>query len=247
MKTDLFQCCGHCWVFQICWHIECSTFIASSFRIWNSSTGIPSLPVALFVVMLPKDHLTSHSRMSGSRWVITPSWLSGSWRSFLYSSSVYSCHLFLISSASVRFYHFCPLLSPSLHDMFPWCLSFSWRDLCVPCLVTHLCPTLWPHGQRSLAGYSPWGFSRPGWNGFPCPPPGDLPNPGIEPRSPASQVDSLPSEPSGKPEAVPREGLLVWANAQLPLISRTGFLLVLPVAWSQIAWVSQGQPGLLGY
>ena len=29
MKTDLFQSCGHCWVFQICWHIECSTFTAS--------------------------------------------------------------------------------------------------------------------------------------------------------------------------------------------------------------------------
>ena len=26
MKTDLFQSCGHCWVFHICWHIECSTF-----------------------------------------------------------------------------------------------------------------------------------------------------------------------------------------------------------------------------
>ena len=82
MKTDLFQFCGHCWVFQICWHIECNSFIASSFRIWNSSTGIPSPPLALFVVMLPKAHLTLHSRMSGSRWVITPSWLSGSWRSF---------------------------------------------------------------------------------------------------------------------------------------------------------------------
>ena len=44
--------------------------------------------------MLSKAHLTSHSKMSGSRWVITPSWLSWSWRSFLYSSSVYSCHLF---------------------------------------------------------------------------------------------------------------------------------------------------------
>ena len=43
------------------------------FRIWNSSTGIPSPPLALFVVMLSKAHLTSHSRMSGSRWVITPS------------------------------------------------------------------------------------------------------------------------------------------------------------------------------
>ena len=38
--------------FQIFWHIECSTFTASSFRIWNSSTGIPSPPLALFVVML---------------------------------------------------------------------------------------------------------------------------------------------------------------------------------------------------
>ena len=36
MKTDLFQSCGHCCIFQICWHIECSIFIASSFRIWNS-------------------------------------------------------------------------------------------------------------------------------------------------------------------------------------------------------------------
>ena len=69
MKTDLFQACGHCWVFQICWHIECSTFTASSFRIWNSLTGIPSPALALFIVMLSKAHLTSHSRMSGSRWV----------------------------------------------------------------------------------------------------------------------------------------------------------------------------------
>ena len=66
MKTDLFQSCGPCWVFQICWHIEFSTLTASSFRIWNSSTGIPSHPLALFIVMLPKAHLTSPSRMSGS-------------------------------------------------------------------------------------------------------------------------------------------------------------------------------------
>ena len=103
MKTDLFQFCGHCWVFQICWHVECSNFTASSFRIWNSSTGIPSPPLALFVVMLPKAHLTSHSRISGSRWEITPLWLSGSWGSFLDSFCVYSCHLFLISSASILY------------------------------------------------------------------------------------------------------------------------------------------------
>ena len=33
IKTDLFQSCDHCWVFQIFWHIDCSTFTASSFRI----------------------------------------------------------------------------------------------------------------------------------------------------------------------------------------------------------------------
>ena len=70
MKPDLFHSCDHCWVFQISCHIKCSTFTTSSFRIWNSSTGIPSPPLALFLVMLPKAHLTSHSRMSGSRWVI---------------------------------------------------------------------------------------------------------------------------------------------------------------------------------
>ena len=116
MKTDLFQSRGRCWAFQICWHIECSTFTASSFRIWNSSTGIPSPPLALFVVMLPQAHLTSHSRMPGSAWVITPSRLSWSWRSLLYSSSVYYCHLFLISSASVRSISFLSLIKP----IFAW-------------------------------------------------------------------------------------------------------------------------------
>ena len=76
MKTDVFQSCGHCWVFQICCYIECSILTASSFRIWNSSAEIPSPPLALFIVMLLKAHLTSHSRESGSRWVITPLWLS---------------------------------------------------------------------------------------------------------------------------------------------------------------------------
>ena len=37
---------------------------------------------------------------------------------------------------------------------------------------------------------------------MPCPPPGDLPNPGIEPRFPLFQMDSLPSEPPGKPMVI---------------------------------------------
>ena len=44
-------------------------------------------------------------------------------------------------------------------------------------------------------------FSRQEYgSGWPYPPPGDLTNPGIEPRSLAMQVDSLPSEPPGKPK-----------------------------------------------
>ena len=136
MKTDFFQSCGHCWVFHICWHIECSTFTASSSRIWNSLAGIPSPPLALFEVMLPKAHLTSHSRMSGFRWVITPSWLSVLWSSFLYSSSVYFCHLFLISSASVRSLPFLSFIVP----IFAWnvplvSLIFLKRSLVFPILL----------------------------------------------------------------------------------------------------------------
>ena len=81
MKTDFFQSCGHCLVFQICWHIECSTFTASSFRTWNNSTGIPKLWLVLWWFL--RLNFTSHSNMSGSRWVITPSSSSGSWRSFV--------------------------------------------------------------------------------------------------------------------------------------------------------------------
>jgi len=68
--------------FQICWHIEYNTLAAASFRIWNSSAGILSPQLALFIVMPSKAHLTLHSRMFGSRWVITRLWLSGSLRSF---------------------------------------------------------------------------------------------------------------------------------------------------------------------
>ena len=68
--------------------------------------------------------------------------------------------------------------------------------------------------MKSLSGVrlfaTPWtvahkaplstGFSRQEyWSGLPFPSPGDLPHPGIEPRSPALQADALTSEPPGKP------------------------------------------------
>ena len=56
------------------------------------------------------------------------------------------------------------------------------------------------------------GFSRQEyWNGLPFPSPGDLPDPGIKPRSPALQADALTSEPPGKPLSLPYAN---WASQE---------------------------------
>ena len=86
--------------------------------------------------MLPKTHLTSQSRMSGSRWVIILLWLSGLWRYFLYSSYVYSCHHYLMSSASVMSRPFLSFIEP----IFAWSvplvsLIFLERSLVFPILL----------------------------------------------------------------------------------------------------------------
>ena len=66
--------------------------------------------------------------------------------------------------------------------------------------VTQSCPTLDP------VDCSPPGSSIHGilqariWSGLPFPSPGDLPEPEIEPRSPALRADTLTSEPPGKPQ-----------------------------------------------
>ena len=69
----------------------------------------------------------------------------------------------------------------------------------VLCLVDESCLTLCdPMDCTRLL--CPWGFSRQEyWTGLPCSPPGDLPNPRIEPRSPMLQADYLPAELPGKP------------------------------------------------
>ena len=73
--------------------------------------------------------------------------------------------------------------------------------VCVCEKISVMSHSLPPHGLY-LPGSSVHGFSREPmdreyWSGLPCPPLGDLPNPGIKPRSPALQTDSLPSEPPG--------------------------------------------------
>ena len=76
----------------------------------------------------------------------------------------------------------------------PVCFSLV---ACVTSVHVRLFATLW-----TVACQAPlsMGFSRPEyWNELSCPPPGELLNPGIEPVSPALQVDSLSTEPPGKP------------------------------------------------
>ena len=61
-----------------------------------------------------------------------------------------------------------------------------------------LCATPWTVARQASLSM---GFSRQEyWSGLPCPPPGDLPTPGIKPRSPALQVDSLPLSHQGSPQ-----------------------------------------------
>ena len=90
--------------------------------------------------MLLKAHLASHSRMSGCRWVTQ--WLSGLLRAFLYSSSVYFYHRFLISSASVTsliFSFIMPIFARNICLVSPIILK---RSLVFPIL---LCPSISLH------------------------------------------------------------------------------------------------------
>ena len=72
-----FQSCGHCWVFQICWHIECSTFTASSFRIWNSSAGKKKLSSSQAVqkqILRPEFANACFKSWSWRNWAETDGW-----------------------------------------------------------------------------------------------------------------------------------------------------------------------------
>ena len=69
------------------------------------------------------------------------------------------------------------------------------------CLVVQSCLTLCDPMDCSPPGSSVHGdIKQEIWSGLPCPPPGGLPKPGIEPKSPALQEDSSLPEPPGKPK-----------------------------------------------
>ena len=68
--------------------------------------------------------------------------------------------------------------------------------MCCAGLSRSVSDSLQPCGLKPSRLLCPWGFSRQEyWSGLPCLPPGDLSNPGIEPRFPSFQANSVPSEP----------------------------------------------------
>ena len=74
------------------------------------------------------------------------------------------------------------------------------KYICAVLSSSVMSDSLQSHGLEAARLLCSWGFSRQeDWSGLPCPSPGDLPNPGIEPRSCALHADSLTSEPPGKP------------------------------------------------
>ena len=77
---------------------------------------------------------------------------------------------------------------------------------------SQLCLTLCDPMDCSPPGSSVHGIFQARILEWPVPSPGDLPNPGIEPRSPTSQVDSLLSEPPGKPKRCVRSGTHFWMD-----------------------------------
>ena len=81
----------------------------------------------------------------------------------------------------------------------------------VPSLFSHVWLFVTQWTVACQAPLSMW-FSRQEYgSGLPCPPPGDLPDPEIEPRFPALHTDSLPTEPPGKPQV----GTCYYSSTQL--------------------------------
>ena len=101
-----------------------------------------------------------------------------------------------------------------------WVPSEGFIQLQVPgpcCLVSKSCPTLCnPMDYVASQALLSMGFSRQGyWNGLPCPPPGDLPNAGIEHASPTLADRFFTTEPPGKPGAPSKFGCTVLDSSLL--------------------------------
>ena len=127
------------------------------------------------------------------RWAMAGLWFIWAWDLALSPKSWNTCSWDLRSKGPPR-----PLLASYLCSGLAVALGAPKWPLCL-CLVTQSCLILWPHGLKPTGLLCPWGFSRQEHrSGLPFPSSGDLPNPGIKPRFPTWQADSLLTQPLGE-------------------------------------------------
>ena len=168
---------------------------------WSFSLHLKSSPNSSHALVLPCIFtLTSNWVPLRSCTTITPN-------SFLFLKHI---KLFLILGPSNLFFHVprflmshfsCPkqYYSPSFYLVWLTLHSPGLGRKAVVVKSSESYPTLWDPMDCSLPGSSVHGISQQEyWSGLPFPSPGDLPNPGIEPGSPALQVDSFITESPGK-------------------------------------------------
>ena len=146
---------------------------------------------------------------------------------------IFAC-LFLADS-----YYGCLFLSrPYLSFLFsPYFVSFFLVER--TCVLSHsgMSDSLRPGGLQSARLLCPWEFSKQEyWRGLLCPPPGNLPNPGIKPRSPAFQADSLSTEPPGKPKNTGVGSRSLLQGIFLTQESNRGFLHCRRVLYQLSCW-----------
>ena len=164
--------------------------------------------------MLAKAHLALHSRMSSSRWLITPSGLSRSLILYLYRSSVFSCH-FLISSASVRSLTLMSFIVP----------FFEWNIPSVQFSCSVMSNSLRPHELQ---------HARPPWHEF-NQTHVHLISDAIQPSYPLLS----PSPPAPNPsqnQSFPMSQLFAWGGQSTGVSASASFLPKKSQGWSPLEW-----------
>ena len=143
---------SHCWVFQICWHIECGTLTASSFRIWNSSFAVaspPPLALSSFLIATYFGYQSLYCHLlsvRNQRYHFLGLWLLLCLEASGYVTTVCFRSLFFLYPNSYS----------SLILLSFWLLSFSWSFL-VYYSFSHIFNSFY------LLKWSPWGTVSAGF------------------------------------------------------------------------------------
>ena len=113
---------------------------------------------------------------------------------FCFHAYVFRAYSIVTEQAQCASTSFSPVITSQYYIMLEICKCGCAMLSCSVCIQLFATPWTVAHQAPLSMGFS-W---QEYWSGLPCPPPGDLPNPGIKPKSPTLQADSLPPEPPGK-------------------------------------------------